>query len=293
MFLLFLILFYNIYMKKIYLLSVLLLITFVPLFLGCADNNKNALTYLQLETKGVWWWDNSLKTDTYLTFAKNNGINEIYFCDSRFNNETAQFIEKANENKIEVYFLCGEYQWLTDASSLYKTMENYLDFQSNYPNANFSGVHLDIEPHQDPNFDTTKEKLILSLINLSYNLKSSYPSVSFDYDLPFWLEDEIEFNQQTLPAFAHIMNNANRVFLMSYRDTAEQIYNVSSAEIEYAKSNNKTLVLGVETKSNEGDNVSFMEEGKEYMNLELEKLSKMLPDNFGISIHQIKTWYSL
>ena len=80
---------------------------------------------------------------------------------------------------------------------------------------------------------------------------------------------------------------------MSYRDSSQGIINVSKEEIEYAKENNKTIFLGVETKSNEGDHVSFQEEGKKIMMEEIEKLKKEIPNYFGISIHQIKTWYDL
>ena len=56
---------------------------------------------------------------------------------------------------------------------------------------------------------------------------------------------------------------------------------------------NKIINLGVATKSNEGDNVSFQEEGKEVMKQEIEKLRKIIPNNFGIAIHHIKSWFDL
>jgi transcriptional regulator with XRE-family HTH domain len=84
-----------------------------------------------------------------------------------------------------------------------------------------------------------------------------------------------------------------------------EVFNVSIEELIYGekrkleleneepKQNNKLLNLGVETKSSEGDKVSFMEEGKIYMNQQLEILRQMLPQNFGIVVHHIKTWRDL
>ena len=68
---------------------------------------------------------------------------------------------------------------------------------------------------------------------------------------------------------------------------------VAKEEIEYAKVNNKTLNLSVETSQNEDDIVTFYEEGKDYMMNELSKLRDMIPKNFGIAIHHIKSFYEL
>ena len=239
---------------------------------------------------GVWWWNDSLDSK-YLTFARDNGVSEIYYCSDDFNEDVSSFIGKANEMGMKVYYLAGEYEWLTDSSNLYSKINSYIIYQNNYNK--FSGIHLDIEPHQDPTFDDNREELITSLIELASDLKKEYTDITFDYDLPFWLEDEIEFNGVRKEAYKHMIDIANRVFLMSYRDSSEKIYDISKEEIEYAKSVNKVLFLGVETKSDEGDNVSFQEEGKEYLYEQLFNLHQTLPSNFGLSIHQIKTWYEL
>lgn len=252
-------------------------------FCGCAPTPK--------QTLGVWWWN--LDYEPYLQFAKNNGVTEIYYCDSRFDENTASFIEKANKQGMKVFWLDGDYRWLRDDSALTNKIERYLIFQQSNPKHNFVGIHLDIEPHQDPAFSTERELLVTDLVELVHKLSQKYPTVKFDYDIPFWLDDEITFNNETLPAYAHIIKRADRTFIMSYRDTAEAIYNTAKDEAEYAVSVDKTLVLGVETYSEEGDAVSFMEEGKNYMYAELEKLRALAPENFGISVHHIKTWYNL
>lgn len=96
-----------------------------------------------------------------------------------------------------------------------------------------------------------------------------------------------------MPAYAHMILIADRVFIMSYRDTAEAIYDTAADEIAFAEANGKTPVLGVETYSEEGDSVSFLEEGKRYMYGELDKLRGMLSDGSGLAIHHIETWRGL
>ena len=244
-------------------------------------------------TLGVWWWDSELEKDTYLSFAKDNGVTEIYYCDSGFDDDTENFIKSAADKGIKVYWLSGEYQWLRNDKPLYSLIEKYNAFQRD-AKYRFAGIHLDIEPHQDPQFKNgDREYLLQRLVTLVYGLSQKYPDIKFDYDIPFWIHDEVELNGKTLPAYAHVIDNADRTFMMSYRDTAQAVYDVAKDEAEYAVSVGKTLVLGVETYSEEGDNVSFMEEGKNYMYGEIEKIRTMIPNDFGVAIHQIKTWYGL
>lgn len=269
-------------MKK--LLSILIAL-FIITLCGCTQTE-------QKETFGVWWWDSEL-SESYLDFAQDNKVTEIYYCDSAFDEDTLNFIKSANDRKIKVYWLAGEYQWIYDSSSLYKKIERFIDFQNANKKHNFEGIHLDIEPHQSPDFHENRALLLEKLVSLVYDLSVDYPNIKFDYDIPFWIDDIITFNGKALPAYAHIIDYADRTFIMSYRDKAENIYDTAKDEVEYAKSVGKTLVLGVETYSTEGDKVSFMEEGKKYMNDEIAKLKTMIPENFGVSVHQIKTWYGL
>ena len=154
---------------------------------------------IQKPAFGVWWWNDSLEVDKYLDFAKENDITEIYYCDSSLNDVTKNFISKANDKEIKVYLLSGEKEWLNDKSNLDTLIARYLDFQNESGNL-FEGIHLDIEPHQFDDFETNREEYILNLIELADYLKKTYSTITFDYDIPFWLDDEISFNGSTKPA---------------------------------------------------------------------------------------------
>ncbi len=261
----------------------ILLIAMIFLFVK-KDNNTQP-------TLGVWWWDDKLDV-SYLNFAKSHGVTEIYYCSSEFNQKTENFIRDAHQKGIKVYWLAGEYQWIEDYDSLKINIENYLMYQKNYTYV-FSGIHLDIEPHQHPDFKTNRQHIIKKYVELCYSLHMEYPTLYVEYDLPFWLDDEVEINCVSKLAYQHIIDVSSKVTLMSYRDTCEEIYSVSEDEIKYALSVGKTLNLGVETKSKEGDNVSFMEEGKRVMMQEIKKLRALIPSDFGVVIHQIYTWFNL
>lgn len=277
-------------MKKFLYLVLILIITIVTIFIAplIYKNNKNNN---EKEILGVWWWDNRID-NSYLDFAQENGVTEIYYYVSDFNEKIANFIKEANLKNIKVYWLTGKYQWIEDYASLKNKINEFLNFQSTNNNL-FAGIHFDIEPHQHPEFDTRREEILFEFIDLTYKIKSDYNNIFIEYDLPCWLDDVIEYNGESKPAFEYVFDNANRITLMSYRDSAEKICNFAKDEIDYATKNNKKLILGVETQDVNDSIVSFFEEGKEFMNQELKLLRKLIPKNFGIAIHHIVSWFDL
>ena len=244
------------------------------------------------ETFSIWWWDNRIDTTTYLDFAEDNNINEIYYYSSSLNDKTNSFIEQANSKNIKVYWLIGKYEWIEDNSLLDEKFATYIAYQNEYKNK-FEGIHIDIEPHQHPEFKSRRQELITKYVELVIALNNKYKDIKLEYDIPFWLDDKVTIDDITKPAYEFVIDNSSKVTVMSYRDSAEKIYDVAKEEIEYAKVNNKTLNLSVETSQNEDDIVTFYEEGKDYMMNELSKLRDMIPKNFGIAIHHIKSFYEL
>lgn len=239
---------------------------------------------------GVWWWDNRLG-DEYLDFAEQNGVTEIYCYYSSFTQKTTDYIAKANAKEIDVLWLAGKYEWVEDYASLKSVMEEFVSFQQSSP-SKFAGVHLDIEPHQHPQFKEKREELITKYVQLTFDLKRDFPSLRIEYDIPFWLDDEVTVGGVTKPAHEFVIDNAYRVTVMSYRDSAEKILDCAKEEISYAKSAGKPLNLSVETGENE-DIVTFYEEGNAFMLNEIAKVRAALPDNFGMAIHHIRTWKEL
>lgn len=282
-------------MKKLINILVLLLIFIFPIFAsGCSSTKFTPTTFTSV---GAWWWDEDIDKTEYLKFAKKNHVTEIYYHATLLNDETAEFILRANKIGIKVYWLIGDYKWLSDPNALYSKISEYLLFQETHKNTTFAGIHLDIEPHQDSHFETNKLGLLTSLVSLATILSEKYTNITFDYDIPFWFDDVITIRYsngelKSLPTYAHMINIANRVFIMSYRDSASEIFEVSSDEINYATSINKTVTLCVET-SDVGNEVSFIEEGKKYLNTQLNALERDVPLGTCIAIHNIKSWKKL
>ena len=238
----------------------------------------------------VWWWDNRLD-ESYLDFAVAQGVNEIYYYASSFPARISDFIRSASAKGIKVYWLAGKYEWIEDYASLKEKLRSFLEFQTS-SEYKFEGVHFDIEPHQHPEFDARRIELVTEFVELTFAMKRDYPDIRFAYDIPCWLDDEITLNGVTRPAYEFIIDNADRVTLMSYRDSCEGVLAFANDEIDYAISVGKTLNLGVET-GEEEDIVTFYEEGAEYMREQLDLLRETMPAGLGIAVHHIRSWREL
>ena len=238
----------------------------------------------------VWWWDNRLD-ETYLKFACEQGVNEIYYYASSFSDRISDFIRAASANGIKVYWLTGKYEWIEDYASLKAKLDEFKSFQ-NASEYKFAGIHFDIEPHQHPEFDERRAELITEFVELTFAVKRDYPEFEVAYDIPCWLDDEITLNGVTRPAYEFVIDNADRVTLMSYRDSADGVLKFAEDEINYALSAGKVLNLGVET-GEEEDIATFYEEGAEYMNGQLDLLRETAPAGFGIAVHHIRSWREL
>lgn len=258
---------------------------------GCALQGENNADDQQKNLLAVWQWDNRLDS-SYLDFAADNGVTEIYCYYSSFSQKTTDFIAAANSKGIEVLWLAGKYEWVEDLDSLESKIEEFVAFQASSP-SRFAGIHLDIEPHQHPEFDERREELITKFVELTFSLGGGFPSLRIEYDIPFWLDDETTIDGITKPAHEFVIDNAARVTVMSYRDSAEKILDCSKDEINYAKSVRKPLNLSVETGENSDDVVTFYEEGNAFMLEQLAVVRASLPDDFGIAIHHIKDWKAL
>jgi hypothetical protein len=263
------------------------------LFSGCAQESGSGGVPHPL---GVWWWHDELIQDRrYFTFAVQNKVDEIYLCTENFGDETGNFIQEAYAQGIKVYLLAGAYTYIEDDGPLQELILLYQDYQNRVSGTRrFAGLHLDIEPHQHPSFFSGKRaELLAGFLSLIIKLQAQTP---VEIDIPFWFDDTVSYKGGEKPLYQALIDTVDRVFVMSYRDSAEAMYEIAKEEISYAASVGKPIMLGAElSPSNEGDQVSYAEEGKAYFYGQLEELFTKLPDvpRSGVAIHHIRTWYDL
>ena len=246
-------------------------------------------------TLGVWWWTTE-STDEYLQFAKDNGVDEIYYCDYNLNENSATFVSKAKALGFKVYALWGEKDWGEDRSGFDELMNKYKDYNANHPDNKLDGIHLDIEPHQIDDFNDSeinRKTYLLNYVKFVYTTHTLYNNIDIHYDIPFWFDDVITYKGITKKVHEHVIDNTDKVVVMSYRDTADKIYDISREELIYANATTTELSISVNMTSDEGDQVSFQEENKRILNAELNKLNDIIAEEYSVCIHHIKSWYNL
>ena len=292
-------------MKKIIVFNAVVFM-FLIIVLSCSStkNREELVLVPNVDVLGVWWWAGSTNIDgPYFDFLVKNGVNEIYFSSSAFDRETSDFIAKAHENGIKVYWLQGDWKWIHDDTTFRERYEQYLAYQARSDeNRRFAGIHIDVEPHQDPAWRedraANRMPILLKFMDFVVNLRRDFPNEHFDYDIPFWLSDEVEYKGQIVPLHQVIIQESDRVFIMSYRDSAEGMYKLRTVadQIEFARSVDKPIFLGVNASNRpEGSTpISFRDQGKRIMHEETNKLKYLANyDKLGIAIHHVRTWYYL
>lgn len=270
------------------------------------------------DTLGVWWWQiNTIRnSDELLGFLQDNAVSEIYLCvDGMADNDSAKasfadvraFVKKAGSMGMRVAALTGDYGWIEpDSTGFERYVEKFKAYQAAAADdEKFYSMHLDVEPHQHPDFKTGDEgRAKVMQMFADFAVQKAAPAAEeagtiLEWDIPFWMTDIVKDGDGQEIELAQLMaKTCDTIAIMSYRDTAAKILDVSKEEIAYAKEYGCKIILGVETKSSEGDAVSFMEEGKAVMVQEVGKVHESLkasfPDgNFGLAVHQASVWYAL
>ena len=254
-----------------------------------------------VSVKATWLWDAAKMNDEEITaLLQQKKVNTVYVqIDSAIAFEDyAKFIETAQQMDITVYALDGSPIWeALHYDELHAWLENY---HQQHPKRAFAGIHLDVEPYLSDLWEQDEAKAIENyqyLIDYA-TAKATEADLTLEVDIPFWFDERQYDNAFGTGNFAEwIIAKVDRVTIMAYRDTAEEIIEISKQEIAFGNVHNTPIIIGVETlQSDEGDNVSFTEEGERQMNRALKKVVKAYkhdPMFAGIAVHHVISWGSM
>ncbi|HSI67938.1 MAG TPA: amidase [Planococcus sp. (in: firmicutes)] len=260
------------------------------------------------QTKATWLWNpwmiNNDEAGT-LDFLVSKDVNKVYLqIDPDIPSSVYQsFNAKAAEKGIDILALDGAPDWVAPKGEAKQTklMAWLADYQKNSTNPQqFKGIHLDVEPYLYSGWKMNQAKTITSFQSLLVKAKNSAAALGLplEADLPFWF-DEISYkNTHGKGVLAEwVIAKTDGVTLMAYRDTAPMIIEIVKNEVAYAKKHGKLIIIGVETGyTDEGNRVSFYEEGEAYMNgqLTLVQIHYSGAGGFGgIAVHHVDSWKQL
>ncbi|MCM3783053.1 hypothetical protein M3231_08690 [Neobacillus mesonae] len=268
-------------------------------------NDADAVAYSSKQT-GTWLWDTTqIKSapDKIFEFAEAQGINAIYL---QINRDVQipyykEFIRKASAEGIEVQILDGRPSWgLTESR---EGLRSFIEWIEKYQaqaeeNEKFAGIHVDIEPHVLAEWKTNRDSVVAQWqSNVEYlTSEADRLGLKITADIPFWL-DNYTVPGGEMKISSWMIRKFDAVTVMAYRDTANAIYNAAASELEEAALLGKEVSIAVETnRSNEGDFITFYEEGCEYMLAELQILDQKASKHdsyIGISVHDFANWSNL
>lgn len=262
----------------------------------------------EVDVKATWLWNPwmiySDEAGT-LAFLESKDVNKVYVqIDADIPASVYQsFIEKAGAAGMSIYALDGAADWV--APKGFAKQDRLMSWLSDYqqgaaPTQRFAGVHLDVEPYLYSGWNTNRAATIKSYQALLTKAKSSTAALNLplEADLPFWF-DEISYkNTYGKGVLAEwVIVNTHSVTLMAYRDSAAMITELVKNEIAFGEKYGKSVVVGVETgQTDEGEAISFYEEGEAFMENELALVSAHYAGakGFGgVAIHHVDSWKTM
>jgi hypothetical protein len=106
----------------------------------------------------------------------------------------------------------------------------------------FAGLHLDIEPHALPAWQTKRESLAEGLLKALRAVKSGV-RLPVAADIPYWYNTVPAGDGQSLDVA--VMRAVDSVTLMSYRNHASDVLSISGPEMAHAASLHKPAFIGI------------------------------------------------
>ncbi|WP_240421062.1 hypothetical protein [Paenibacillus periandrae] len=260
--------------------------------------------------KATWLWDTSListveNRQTVLQFAKEQSIGRIYVqVNPDVDKSTYRaFIQEAAQAGIQIHALDGAPNWIRSDQqqqivSLVKWVKDYN--ASVLENERFTGIQVDIEPYVLPEWHNERDVTVSSWITamtLFTNEARQDSTLTVSAALPFWLHQITIPDDSSVRLNAKFISMLDEVTLMSYRDKAEALIEITADDLALADRLGKKIFVGVETNpSYEGAFVSFYEEGRTAMNTQLTLIDDALKGHAsyaGIAVHDYTGWKNL
>lgn len=257
---------------------------------------------------GTYIWRAELvrsEKEEILDFVREQGIDLLYIrIDMNLPmSYYREFNREAKAMGIELHAMGGHPVWaLTESREKIFRLVNWVRSfnEQAAENERFEGIHLDIEPYVLPIWSVDKEEVLrqwMGNIQAFVQKLEESPRLQSSVDLAAWLDNAATPGQPDLPFSHWMISQLDHTTLMAFRDRAEGsngILGLVDSEIKYAESVGKKLIVAVEMKeSREGNFVSFFEEGKTAMNIQLDLVRgalKVYTAFKGIAVHAYDYW---
>ncbi|MDN7242454.1 amidase [Planococcus sp. N028] len=287
-------------MKKLLMAGVMLLFLF--------NQNAGNAEAADRNVRATWLWNPWMIYNDEagtLAFLESKRVNKVYVqIDSDIPATVYRsFIEKAAAKGMRIFALDGAPGWVAPNGAVYQDqlMAWIKTYQAgSTATQKFAGIHLDVEPYLYSGWNTNQATTVKAYQALLTKAKNSATALNLplEADMPFWF-DEISYKNTYGKGFLAewVIAKTDSVTIMSYRDSAPLIIDLVKNEMAFGQKYGKTVVVGVETdQTNEGNSISFYEEGEAVMNEQLALVNSFYAGHAafgGIAIHHVDSWKTM
>ena len=172
-----------------------------------------------------------------------------------------EFLRAAHRHGIAVHALGGDPRWVLPRYQHLPLawVEQLLTFNAaGKPDERFDGIHTDIEPYLLTRaWNEHPAQILGGFLDLHEKIAgkvSAHRPLQLGADVPFWFDDDpayrIEWRGKVLPPSHHLLNLADYLTVMAYRnyaEGAEGVIALARQEVAYAQQVGKVVVIGQET----------------------------------------------
>lgn len=223
--------------KKLFLVVIILIGGFCYLMSYSLNKKENIGIFL--------WNDEFIENEEFFSLMINNQITDIYIHvdKKQAKDNIINFIEKASDEGIRVWYLTGDPYWALDSDGerMLEEIDWVKEYNEYFSESNgFYGIIFDCEPYLLSEWDEDPEDAIKKWISASKIASNTAENNNIKYSLciPYYLENKV--NIKDLEAL--ISTSKDEIAIMNYykKDEIEHIRN----EINLAKKYNlKTCVI--------------------------------------------------
>ena len=209
----------------------------------------------------------------FFAFADKYDVREIYLEANTLiveNPERLQaFIAEALDRGVKVALLFGNHRWIypeNQAEAVAWTARAARFVESLYRDGRPRPfrIHFDIEPHGLPDWNRNLQLRSNQFLDLLNKLKvAKGPHLKMAVDIPFWYDTKVvSRNGASRPLSEWVIDKADWVSMMNYRDTTARVIEGARSEIAYAGRKGKNVVVGVSAQCGGSDmRITFCDEG--------------------------------
>ncbi|AWP28560.1 hypothetical protein AWU65_19395 [Paenibacillus glucanolyticus] len=257
------------------------------------------------QNKATWLWDASLirsETEEIVAFSGREGITTIFLQIQKevTEEEYRRFVAAAHQKGISVHALGGQPDWAYgegqgQGMELLTWLDEYN--QASAPEEKFEGVQFDVEPYVLRRWDREQVQVVEEW---SANMKvwvqeAERQNLPLSAAVPFWLDSIPGPKGENSDSFSRWMiQNTDAIAVMAYRDSGEQMYELSKEELKQADELGKSVWIGMELgDTEEGEHLTFFTKSEQEMEDEALSAAKLGSDHSsfaGLAVHHYQAW---